>query len=185
MTVSMILYGVAGILAIYIVVSIAVNNRFTTADAIASLGIVVSIILAIVLPSTSTPISSEWVIRKDYTSNGILLERNSDTGYTYNVLDSNILINGPFRLYVQFQNGIGLNNAILLIGHEALEGGEWWQGETRFEVGLDNDGSHVFFNIRDGNQLEPFVIEGFQKPEDRIVIIDFESRGQQISILNS
>lgn len=50
-TVNMILYGVAGMLTIFIIFNIAKSQKFTTGDAIAVLGILVSIILALNLPS--------------------------------------------------------------------------------------------------------------------------------------
>ena len=46
MTLSMILYGLAGILIIYIIVSVAISRKFTISDAIALLGVIVSVIVA-------------------------------------------------------------------------------------------------------------------------------------------
>jgi hypothetical protein len=57
---------------------------------------------------------------------------------------------------------------------------------TRFEVGLDEDGRRVFYNVWDGtSETPPFLAGRFSRPEDGIVIVQFDSYGRYTSILNS
>jgi|GEM_PF-6885492 hypothetical protein len=56
MTLNILLYIIVGILTIYIIASIAVTRKFSTGDAIALLGIVISIIVSLsLIPSNNEP----------------------------------------------------------------------------------------------------------------------------------
>ncbi len=186
MLLSITFYIFAGLLTLAVVLRvIRRKGKIALTEWLSALAIVVSIITALNVPQQLAPAdSSEWIVRKDYTSSGTIFEANSLDGYTSNPIDRDILISGPFRLYVQFLEGKGINNAILLFGRET-ESQNWWQDMTRFEVGLEEDGKRVFYIIRDGTSEIPFISGGFSKPKDGIVIVQFDSHGRHLSVLNS
>lgn len=128
---------------------------------------------------------TQWAVQKDYTNEGSLSERNTGNGWSLTTLDENVSLSVPFRLKIHFLDASGQSNAIHLVGHATnSDANDWWEGLKRFEVGL-GDGAWVFINLRDGNQLDPFVIESFLKPKDGIVIVQSDQQGKQILILDS
>jgi hypothetical protein len=130
------------------------------------------------------PPSTGWVVRKDYTANGPLVESNQTNGWTITRLDRDLALAGPFRLQVRFLELYGSASGILLFGKEAT-GSEWWNGMQRLEFGLDNKGRSVFCNLYDGTKSQPATSLHFSLPKDRIVNVEFGSQGVTAVFLDS
>ncbi len=116
--------------------------------------------------ATPQPPSPGWVVRKDYTANGPLVESNQTNGWTITRLDRDLALDGPFRLQVRFLELYGSASGILLYGKEAT-GSEWWSGMQRLEFGLDDKGRSVFFNLYDGTKGQPASSSAFHPPKRR------------------
>jgi serine/threonine protein kinase len=134
--------------------------------------------------ATPQPPSPGWVVRKDYTANGALVESNQTNGWTITRLDRDLALDGPFRLQVRFLELYGSASGILLYGNEAT-GSEWWSGMQRLEFGLDDKGRSVFCNLYDGTKSQPASILHFTLPKDRIVNVEFGSKGVTAVFLDS
>jgi len=176
-------YIIAAILTVIIVVRVVIRKaKPNLGHLLTAFGIVISSCIG----NQPAIDQSQWLIRKDYTVNGTLLEANPGKGWSSNPLESNIKIKRSFRLYVEFLEAKG-TNAIMLYGRET-ESQNWWEGMIRFEIGLENDGARVYYNVWDGiseTEPSPFLTGGFSKPKDGIVIVQFDSQGKHFSILNS
>jgi hypothetical protein len=182
---NVIFYIITAILTVIIVVRVVIRKaKPNPGDLLTALSIVIS--ACIVNQPTPAIDQSQWLIRKDYTINGTLLEANPGEGWSNNSLDSNINIRRSFRLHIQFLEAKG-TNAIMLYGRET-QSRNWWEGMIRFEIGLEKDGARVYYNVWDGTsetEPSPFLTGGFPKPKDGIVIVQFDSQGKHFSILNS
>jgi hypothetical protein len=180
---NVIFYSIAAILTIIIVVRAVIRKaKPNLGDLLTALSIVISSCIGF-QPAID---QSQWLIRKDYTVNGTLLEANPGEEWSSNSLDSNLKIKRSFRLYVEFLEAKG-TNAIMLYGRET-ESQNWWEGMIRFEIGLEKDGARVYYNVWDGTsetEPSPFLTGGFPKPKDGVVIVQFDSQGKHFSVLNS
>jgi serine/threonine protein kinase len=132
----------------------------------------------------SPPPAPGWVVRKDYTANGPLVESNQTNGWTITRLDRDLSLDGPFRLQVHFLELYGSASGILLFGQEAT-GSEWWSGMQRLEFGLDNQGRSVFVNLYDGTKSTPVITPHFPLPQDRVVNVEIGSQGVNAVFLDS
>lgn len=109
---NVIFYIIAAILTVNIVVRVVIRKaKPNLGDLLTAVGIVIS--SCIVNQPAPAIDQSQWLIRKDYTINGTLLEANPGEGWSSNPLESNIKIKRSFRLYVEFLEAKG-TNAIML-----------------------------------------------------------------------
>src|SRR5687768_15535718 len=103
-------YSIAAILTVIIVVRVVIRKgKPNLGDLLTALSIVISSCIGF-QPAID---QSQWLIRKDYTVNGTLLEANPGEEWSSNSLDSNLKIKRSFRLYVEFLEAKG-TNAIML-----------------------------------------------------------------------
>jgi len=126
----------------------------------------------------------DWVVSKDYTANGPIVEANSTGGWTITRLDRNLTLNGPFGLQVRLLDGYGSSSGILLYGKEAT-GSDWWFGMQRIEFGLSGKGQTVFINLYDGTKSQPAASEHFTLPKDGIINVQFEAQGTTAAFYDS
>jgi hypothetical protein len=127
-----------------------------------------------------------WLVFKNYTEYGPLGYSNPNASWTSQTIDRNIIVSGPFRLQIN-QIGEGFGNWVNLYGREAQrQSNRWWEGIIRFEVGMTDAGrGQIGIILRDGtNEQNPYHYL-FRKPQDGIVVFQFNQQGKQIVIMNA
>lgn len=141
------------------------------------------------LPANLPTLSQDqipWLTIRDYTAKGPLTQNNPNGGYSSRLVDKGISLPSPFRIQVQLDGqaqGEGQGYEVLLFGREGGQGNLWWQGMMRLEIGFDFTPS-VFLNLWDGKD-SPALTDHFNKPLDKVMILQFDQKGKQVVVMNS